>query len=73
MAFLIISTAVIYHKLTLISLANLQWCMVTRPCITAMIHGHVTAYHCNDTGSTVTHSSFDNDERRVTAFRPVSS
>jgi len=33
---------------------------------------HVTVYHCNDTQSTVTHGSFDNDERHVTVFRPIS-
>jgi len=33
---------------------------------------HVTVYHYNDTRSTVTRSSFDNDKRHVTAFRPIS-
>jgi len=29
----------------------------------AVLHGHVTAQHCNVTRLTVTRSSFDNDER----------
>ena len=32
----------------------------------------MTVYHCNDTRLTVTRWSFDNDERHVTAFRPIS-
>jgi len=49
-----------------------------------MMHGHVTMHHCsvtwsqstvrhcNDARSTVTGSSFNNDERHVTPFRPIS-
>jgi len=37
-----------------------------------MINGHVTVYHYNDTRSTMTRLSFDNDQRHVTAFRPIS-
>ena len=32
----------------------------------------MTVYHSNDTRSTVTRWSFDNDQRHVTAFRPIS-
>jgi len=44
--FLIISTVLTYCRLTLISQANLQWCMVTWPCDIAVSH-HVTVWHCN--------------------------
>jgi len=33
---------------------------------------HVTVYHYNDTRSTATRWSFDNDQRHVMAFRPIS-
>ena len=37
-----------------------------------MIKSHVTVYHYNDTRSTVTRRAFDNDQRHVTALRPIS-
>jgi len=43
---------------------------VTWPCV-IMTNGHVTVYHYNDTRSTVARWSFDNDQRHVTAFRPI--
>ena len=45
---------------------------VTWPCVIIMINGHVTVYHYNDTRSTVTRWLFDNGQRHVTAFRPIS-
>jgi len=36
------------------------------------VNGRVTVCHYNDTRSTVTRWSFDNDQRHVTAFRPIS-
>jgi len=33
---------------------------------------HVIVQHCNVARSTTTRSSFDNDERHVTAFRSIS-
>jgi len=60
-------------------LGYLQWCTATWQCITAMMHGHVTMYHCNDArsrdqimhGRPPTCSSVDYDERHVTAFWPI--
>ena len=61
------------------SLIGCRWrfslwsCGVIRGAVrVVVVHGHVTVYHCIDTLSTVTRWSFDNDERHVTAFRPVS-
>jgi len=51
-----------------------EWILkyVTWLCVIIMINDHVTVYNYNDTRSTVTRWSYDNDQRHVTAFRPIS-
>jgi len=46
---------------------NIMW-----PCVIITINGHMTVYRYNDTRSTMMRWSFDNDERNVTAIRPIS-